>query len=105
MQGGNEGKITPRECKIALPVYDAVFRSELIVHEASDVLIDSQKLEKALGLKPYEGFEQVVSIYAAAITQARKTSGPMSWCALSRTRSRKGFGASVGRCRARSEKR
>ena len=42
---------SPEGSQVAFPGFDEVFRSELIVHEASNVLLDSQKLEKALGLQ------------------------------------------------------
>ena len=67
---------SPDGSQVAFPGFDAVFRSELIVHDASNALLDPQKLERALGLKPYEGLEQVIGIYAAAITQVKEDFRP-----------------------------
>jgi hypothetical protein len=70
------GPRSPDGSQIAFPGFDVVFRSELVVHEASNVVLHEQQLEKALGLKPYDGLEAMVNVYASAINRAKEDFRP-----------------------------
>jgi len=72
-------RIEPRSSEgsqVAFPGFDAVFRSELVLSSAWNVQLDHAKLDEALGLKPYEGLERAVGVYADAITRAREDVRP-----------------------------
>jgi hypothetical protein len=67
---------SPDGNQAAFPGFDAVFRSDLIIYDANNVVLNEQKLEMALGMKPYDGLEEVVSVFAAAITKAKEDFRP-----------------------------
>lgn len=98
--------IAPRATEgtqVVFPGFDAIFRSELIAHEASNVALDGQQLEKALTLKPYDGLEAMVGVYAAAITRAKEDFRPdVVVCVVPEQVERKFW--SVSRALARNER-
>lgn len=78
--------LDPTGTQLLFPGFAAVFRSELVVDKSWYVALDAGLLDKAMALKPYEGFEQIVSTYAQAIERARQDLQPdVVVCAIGET--------------------
>jgi len=58
------------------PGFAAVFRSELVVDDTWQVLLDQRGLEHAMSLTPYKCFGEVVRLYAQAIQSAKREHRP-----------------------------
>lgn len=73
------GEIQPSDpsgTQLIFPGFKAVFRSDLVVDPSWYVALDERLIERAMALKPYQGFEQIVAIYSKAIEQAQQDFRP-----------------------------
>jgi hypothetical protein len=64
--------LSPSNTRLSFPGFQEVYRSELVAEPGWYLSIDDAQLKIAFGLKPYEGFEKIVTIYSQAIAQAYK---------------------------------
>lgn len=60
----------------SFPGFSTVFRSELVADPSWYVALDGKQLELAMGMRPYDGFEQVVAAYSRAIERVREDFQP-----------------------------
>jgi hypothetical protein len=69
---------------LAFPGFEAVFRSELVAESGWYLGLDSNRINEAMGLRPYDGFERIVDLYARGIEEARREFQPdVVVCAIS----------------------
>ena len=74
-----QNRIPSRDKSLAsqdFPGFGRVFRSDLVVDSSTSAAIRSSIFEKALALKPYDGFKTVVDAYSEAIRQAKRDLRP-----------------------------
>jgi len=60
----------------AFPGFAKVFRSELVADSQYSVRLDQTAINNAASRKPYDGFKEIVRIYAEAIQQAKRDFRP-----------------------------
>lgn len=76
--------IDPTSKLLAFPGFEAVFRSELVAEPEWYRGLDGNRINEALSLRPYDGFERIVDLYGRAIEEARREFQPdVVVCAIS----------------------
>src|SRR5688500_5142959 len=76
----------PSGSQLLFPGFTSVFRSDLVVDPNWYLALDSTKIDQAMTLRPYDGFERIVAIYSQAIERAHQDFQPdVVVCAISET--------------------
>lgn len=58
------------------PGFSAIFRSELVAGSQYAVSLDKSRVDRAMAMKPYDGFKEIVRVYVDAIQQAKRDFRP-----------------------------
>lgn len=76
--------LTPGGNQLNFPGFAEVFRADLVDEPSWYLALDSDQVNSALNMRPYEGFDLIVSLYSRAIEQAHQDFRPdVVICAIS----------------------